>query len=122
MMQEFYGMGFFAPENATQALACLEGMEFDGKDQLVRKIEENGTLLHENQQLKQAMLRLAAIVDIEKGTNLTEEMAQGFGVEAPTQSVNMPRGAVEESPDIMASQTDPRISKSAEKVAESTSV
>lgn len=122
-MQEFYGMGFFAPENATQALACLDGMEFDGKDTLCRKIEENGTIYTENIQLKQAMLRLAAIIDMEKGTNLTAEMAQSFGVD--TSSVNMPgatSGAVEESPDIMQSASDPRMKKSAEGVANSTGV
>lgn len=122
MMQEFYGMGFFAPENATPALACLSGMEFDGKDELVRKIEENGTIHTENIQLKQAMLRLAAIIDEEKGTNLTVEMAQSFGVEMPSQPMSVPHSAVEESPDVMSTETDKRTRESAEKVADSTGV
>ena len=116
-------MGFFAPENATQALACLDGMEFDGKDTLCRKIEQNGTIYNENIQLKQAMLRLAAVVDMEKNTNLTAEMAQAFGVEVPAQS---PSGGtdkpIEENPDISSTQTDPRMKKAAEGVANSTEV
>lgn len=123
MMQEFYGMGFFAPENATQALACLEGMEFDGKDALCRKIEQSGTIYTENIQLKQAMLRLAAIIDMEKGTNMTAEMAASFGVEVPSPP---PGGgvqtSVEPSPDMSGTQTDPRIKKSVEGVASSTEV
>lgn len=123
MMQEFYGMGFFAPENATQALACLDGMEFDGKDTLCRKIEQNGTIYTENIQLKQAMLRLASVIDMEKGTNLTCEMAQSFGVEVPASA---PSGgvkkSVEESPDVMRAQNDARSKKSAEGVAGSTEV
>ena len=116
-------MGFFAPENATQALACLEGMEFDGKDALCRKIEQSGTIYTENIQLKQAMLRLAAIIDMEKGTNMTAEMAASFGVEVPSQT---PGGgvqtSVEPSPDMSGTQTDPRIKKSVEGVASSTEV
>ena len=123
MMQEFYGMGFFDPANSTQALACLDGMEFDGKDTLCRKIEQNGTIYSENIQLKQAMLRLAAVIDMEKGTNLTAEMAQAFGVEMPAQP---PSGGgdkpIEENPDIMQSQTDPRMRKAAEQVANTTAV
>lgn len=123
MMQEFYGMGFFAPENATQALACLEGMEFDGKDTLCRRLEENGTVYSENMQLKQSLLRLAGMIDIEKGTSLTAEMAAAFGMDV---SAFMPKGDMNVSasgaPDIMQSQTDPRMQKSAERIAESTSV
>ena len=123
MMQEFYGMHFFDPANSTQALACLEGMEFDGKDAVCRMIEKNGTVHTENIQLKQAMLRLAAIIDMEKGTNLTAEMAQSFGVETPQAAPGgVPQSAVEESPDIMQTQTDPRQKKAAAKVAESTEV
>ena len=120
MMQEFYGMGFFQPENASQALACLDGMEFDGKDTLYRKISENGTIYTENIQLKQAMLRLAAIIDMEKGTNLTAEMAQSFGVEMPAQPRGGSSQSIKENPDIMAAENSKRNRKAAASVAEST--
>ncbi len=123
MMQEFYGAGFFAPENATQALACLEGMEFDGKDALCRRIEQNGTIYTENLQLKQAMLRLAGIIDMKLGENLTAEIAADFGLDVSavqTAGDIDPAGIAE--PDIMRAQSDPRMQKAAERVAESTSV
>lgn len=80
MMQEFYGMGFFNPDNAPQALSCLDGMEFEGKDSLCRKIEESGSVYKENEQLKQAIVRLASALDAEKGTNMAAQMAASFGI------------------------------------------
>lgn len=123
LMKEFFGMGFFAPQNATVALACLEGMEFEGKDAIKRRIEENGTLYDENITLKQTALRLAAIVDDAKGTNLTQQMAQSFGVEAePVMPSAATDAAVEEAPDVMETSTGARNRKSAAAVAESTEV
>ena len=38
---QLYGAGFFAPQNAQAALACLDMMEFDGKDFVLRTIRAN---------------------------------------------------------------------------------
>ena len=123
MMQEFYAAGFFAPPNATQSLACLEGMEFDGKDAVCRIIEKNGTIYTENVQLKQTLLRLAAIVDSQNKTNVTAEIAADFGLDIS----NIPVGTSDDltsvsEPDLAQAQTDPRMKRAAEGVAESTSV
>ena len=37
----FYGMGFFNPEQSTQALACLSVLEIDNKDELIDIIKKN---------------------------------------------------------------------------------
>ena len=42
LAKEFYTAGFFRPENAAQALACMEMMEFEGKDRVMERIAENG--------------------------------------------------------------------------------
>lgn len=39
---QFYGAGFFAPQNYQQSLACLDMMDFDGKSELMQKILANG--------------------------------------------------------------------------------
>lgn len=123
LMKEFFGMGFFEPQNATVALACLEGMEFEGKDAIRRRIEKNGTLYDENITLKQTALRLAAIIDDAKGTNLTQQMAQSFGVEAePVMPVVGSDAKIEEAPDVMETSTGVRNRKAASAVAESTEV
>lgn len=121
MMKEFFSMGFFAPQNATVALCCLEGMEFEGKEMLKKRIEENGTLYTENIQLKQTALELAAIVDADRGTNITQRMAQTFGIDAsPVMPVSGAQKKVEEAPNVMQATADPRNQKSAEQVAQST--
>jgi hypothetical protein len=40
MAMQFYGMGFFNPMQAPQALATLSMMDFDGKDLVIRTIAE----------------------------------------------------------------------------------
>ncbi len=43
LAKEFYALGFFNPENAEQALTCIEMMEFEGKAQLVERIRKGQT-------------------------------------------------------------------------------
>ena len=38
---QLYQLGMFNPQMAGQALMCLDMMEFEGKDALVRRITEN---------------------------------------------------------------------------------
>ncbi len=40
----FYRASFFNPQNTDQALACLGMMDFNKKEEVMRKIRENGTL------------------------------------------------------------------------------
>ena len=42
---QFYGAGFFNPMMAPQALACLQMMDFDGKDKLIRSIQQNQMMM-----------------------------------------------------------------------------
>jgi hypothetical protein len=41
LAMQFFGMGFFHPEKAKQALLCLQMMDFDGKDTVMQTIMEN---------------------------------------------------------------------------------
>ena len=74
MALQLYSAGFFAPNNADAALACLDMMDFDKKDFVVEKIQQNGTLLDMLLQTQQLALQLAATLDAEHGTNLAEQM------------------------------------------------
>ena len=40
LAKEFYSLGFFNPANAAQALICLEMMDFEGKEMVVKRIAE----------------------------------------------------------------------------------
>ncbi len=43
LAKELYNLGMFNPEMANQALACLEMMNFDGKEKVMKIIKENAS-------------------------------------------------------------------------------
>lgn len=61
-MKELYGLGVFNPQNATQALAMLKGMKFDGIDQVRQSVEENATIFN---QLQAAIQWIAQFTGVE---------------------------------------------------------
>lgn len=80
MALQFYTAGFFAPNNADSALACLDMMDFDRKDFVAQKIRQNGTLLQMLQETQKVALQLAQQLDARTGTQLAPQMAQQFGM------------------------------------------
>lgn len=56
---QFFQMGFFNPNMVDQALMTMELMEFDGKDMIMQKVAQNGTLFQKLQQYMQIALTLA---------------------------------------------------------------
>ncbi|MBR4308569.1 MAG: hypothetical protein IKT58_03135 [Oscillospiraceae bacterium] len=57
---QFYGAGFFNPDNADQALMCLDMMDFNGKAGVMRKVANNGGLF---KQMQQQIAMLTQIVN-----------------------------------------------------------
>lgn len=72
---QFFGAGFFNPQLVDQALACLDMMDFDGKDSVMQKISNNGALTQKLQQAQAQLMQLAQIVDHDRGTNLAQSIA-----------------------------------------------
>ena len=56
---QFFGAGFFNPQIADQALACLDMMDFDRKHFVIQKISENGGMFAKLQQYMQLSMMLA---------------------------------------------------------------
>lgn len=75
---QFYGAGFFNPEVSDQALACLDMMDFDRKEFVMQKIEQNGTMFQQILQLQQQMIMLAQMVDATRGSNIAQQLAAQF--------------------------------------------
>ena len=97
---QFYSAGFFNPQMADQALACLEMMDFDRKQFIMQKISQNGTLYQQLMMAQQTMLQLAQVVDQDHGTNMAEQIAAGItgGVApAPMMGGQAPDANVEET-------------------------
>lgn len=58
-----YGQGVFNPQMADQALMLLDMMDFDGKDELMQKVQQNGTILQQMAMYQQIALQLAQQYD-----------------------------------------------------------
>jgi hypothetical protein len=68
MALSFYNAGFFNPQMTDQALACLNMMDFTQKDEVMRKISENGTLAE--------MLLLYQQMALEFATKINPQLAE----------------------------------------------
>ena len=78
---QFYNAGFFNPQLADQALACLDMMDFDRKQFITQKIAQNGTMYQQMQMMQQQMLQLAAMVDANGGGGaVTAGLLNQFGM------------------------------------------
>ena len=96
LAKELYSMGVFNPQMTDQALMMLEMMDFEQKDLIIQKVQQNGTLLQTVQNLSTVAIKLAAIVDQQNGTQTAAEVAQILGVQT-TLAQPAPKGDVEGS-------------------------
>ena len=60
--KELYGMGFFNPERAQEALQALDMMDFEGIEKIREKVSEGQTLLNIVQQQQMQLQQLAAYI------------------------------------------------------------
>jgi hypothetical protein len=124
---QFFGAGFFNPQMADQALACLDMMDFDRKHFIMQKIAQNGGMYQQMLQMQQQMLMLAQMVDQSRGTNLAEQIAAGITGGAPVAPIDgstNPAQKVEETEALGGKEgtTEAHTTKKArQRVAESTS-
>ena len=71
---QFFGAGFFNPQMADQALACLDMMDFDRKQFVMQKIAQNGGMYQQMLMMQQQMLQMAQMID----PAMAEQMAAGI--------------------------------------------
>lgn len=80
---QLYNTGFFNPQMTDQSLMCLDMMDFDGKDELMQKVAQNGTIYQQMILYQQLALTLAA----KYGENgLVQGLAQQVTGQSPMQS------------------------------------
>lgn len=78
--KELYNLGFFNPQLADQALAAVEMMDFDGKDDVKRRIQNNGTMWQQIQLMQQQMSAMAQVIATSTGdTRLADALGAGAG-------------------------------------------
>ena len=76
---EFFKMGFFNPQMADQALMCLEMMDFDGKDSIMQKVAQNGTIFQKLIQYMQLALAMAKVADPAAAEQIAQDIMQTMG-------------------------------------------
>ena len=124
LMLQLYGARIFDPANATQAAMVISMMDFDGKDELLQKIQQSGTLLQLYQQMEQQMIMLAQMVDQAKGgnavtANLIAQLQQQDAQLGLTGQIE--QQAIPQIPDLDGGESS-TTAKARERVAQSTEV
>ena len=85
-----YTQGVFNPQMTDQALMLLDMMDFDGKEELMQKVQQNGTLMQQMAMYQQIALQLAQQVD----PMLAEQIANNIMTGAnAAQAGQIPGGA-----------------------------
>ena len=79
MALQFFQLGFFNPQLTDQALMCLEIMDFDGKDGIMQKVAQNGTIFQKLLQYMQLALTLAQAVDPATADMIAQDVVQTMG-------------------------------------------
>lgn len=76
---QFFQHGFFNPQMTDQTLMCLEMMDFDGKDGIMQKVAQNGTMFQKLQQYMQIALTLAQATDPAAAEMIAKDIMQTMG-------------------------------------------
>ena len=118
---QFYQAGFFNPQMADQALACLDMMDFDRKQFIMQKIAQNGGMYQQILMMQQQMLRMAQMID----PAMAEQIAAGIvGGTGATPVAGGQPGANVEQTEALGGKEGPKeasnTKKARQRVAEST--
>ena len=80
---QLYNLGFFNPQMTTQALACLSMMDFNKKDEIMRKISENGTLQEMLLMYQQMALKFATMINPQLAEQVANQIMSQSGQPIP---------------------------------------
>ena len=79
MAIQFFQLGFFNPQLTDQTLMCLELMEFDGKDGIMQKVAQNGTIFQKLLQYMQLALTFAQAAQPQMAETIAQDIMQTMG-------------------------------------------
>ena len=88
---QLFKLGFFNPQLSDQAAACLELMEFEGKDALIQKVSRGGQLLGKLRQYMQLSMKLAEDADPSLAQTIGEDLRRSFAGAKTSPSGGLPR-------------------------------
>ena len=76
---QFFQMGFFNPQMTDQTLMCLDMMEFDGKDEIMQKVSQQGTMFQKLLQYMQLALTFAQRFDPMAAEQIAQDIMMTTG-------------------------------------------
>ena len=76
---QFFQHGFFNPQMTDQTLMCLEIMDFDGKDGIMQKVAQMGTMYQKLLWYMQQALTLAQVADPAAAEMIAQDIMQTLG-------------------------------------------
>ena len=79
----FYNNGMFNPQMTDQALACLSMMDFTKKEDVMQKIQENGTLAEMLVLYQQMALQFANQISPQLGEQVANQILMQSGQPIP---------------------------------------
>jgi hypothetical protein len=80
LAKELYSMGAFNPELADQAYPCVEMMDFEGKDNVLQTIQQNGMMYQQIQEMQQTMQMMANLISQSTGdSRIADAIAMKYG-------------------------------------------
>ncbi len=105
LAMEFYHAGFFNPQYADQVSACLEMMDFQGKQSVLQKVQQNGGMYQQMLQMQQQMLQLSEMIDQLSGGQynmagqMSDQINQNLNAQegTPHGTTKMPTSTADES-------------------------
>ena len=110
---DFFSRGFFDPQLADQVIPCIQMMDFDGKDEILSKIAQNGTLLKMLNQYQSIALGLAQKYEPDTAEMLSQAILGQGGQPLPAQGAAETSLGEEEHPFVEKSRAAARASTSA---------
>ena len=90
MALQLYNAGVFLPQNADQALMLLDTMDFQGKDRLMHKISQQGTMYRQMVAYQQLALAMVQKYEPDKAEGLASAILQSGGIQQKPISTDMP--------------------------------
>ena len=87
---QFFQLGFFNPQMVDQALACIDMMDFDGKDEVLQKLSRNGTMYNKLIHYMQMALQMSQTVAPQMSQQIMQDLMATTGGHIPMGSGAMP--------------------------------
>lgn len=95
--KELYGLGFFNPERAQEALGALDMMDFEGIDKVRDKVQQGQTLLNICQQMSQQMDQMAIIIQSLTGRDMGIGAPMAISENTPKRNASPSSGGMAKS-------------------------